>query len=295
VPMFLVGGLVIASAGDLITRDIQQVWSAAAARSEVLYERRQGRSKLLLVRGLDVSYGDVQILFGVDFEVDEGEIVALLGTNGAGKSTLLKAICGLVPANKGTVVFDGRDITYAPANEIAPRGVVMVPGGQGVFPSLTVAENLRTAGWIDRRDRGLVAERVEEVLEIFPILRERWHEPAANLSGGQQQMLALGMAFLSRPRLVLIDELSLGLAPVVVEQLIGIVRRIREQGTTVIVVEQSVNVVLTLAEEAYFMEKGEIRFHGPTAELLDRPDVLRSVFLEGATAGMRRARRGGAE
>ena len=286
-PMFLIGGMVIASAGDLVMRDIQQVWSASAARSEVLHQRREGKAKMLLVRGVDVSYGDVQVLFGVDFEVDEGEIVALLGTNGAGKSTLLKAISGLVPASKGTVIFDGRDITYAPAHEIAPRGVVLVPGGQGTFPSLTVAENLRAAGWIDRRDRKQAAERVEEVLGIFPALRDRLSSPAADLSGGQQQMLALGMAFLSRPRLVLIDELSLGLAPVIVERLVEIVRRIRDQGTTVVVVEQSVNVALTLAQEAYFMEKGEIRFHGPTEELLARPDVLRSVFLEGAAAGAR--------
>jgi ABC-type branched-subunit amino acid transport system ATPase component/MFS family permease len=285
-PVFFVGGLVVATAGDLVTRDIAQVWQAAAARSEVLDERRQGRSKLLLVRGLDVSYGDVQILFGVDFEIDEGEIVALLGTNGAGKSTLLKAICGLVPANKGAVIFDGRDITYAPAHEIAPRGVVLVPGGQSIFPSLTVAENLRAASWIDRKDKTHVAERVESVYETFPILREMRQRPAADLSGGQQQMLGLGMAFLSRPRLVMIDELSLGLAPVIVEQLVGIIRQLRDQGTTVVVVEQSVNVALTLAETAYFMEKGEIRFHGPTAELLDRPDVLRSVFLEGAAAAM---------
>jgi branched-chain amino acid transport system ATP-binding protein len=287
IPMFVIGGLVIASAGDLIQRDIAQVWSAAAARAEVLHQRRQGRAKMLLVRGLNVSYGDVQVLFDVDFEIDEGEIVALLGTNGAGKSTLLKAIAGLVPANKGTVVYDGRDITYAPAHEIAPRGVVLVPGGQGTFPSLTVAENLRTAGWIDRRSRREMAGRIEEVLALFPVLRDRLADPAADLSGGQQQMLSLAMAFLSRPKLVMIDELSLGLAPVVVERLVEVVRRIRDQGTTVVVVEQSVNVALTLAEEAYFMEKGEVRFHGPTAELLERPDVLRSVFLEGAAAGAR--------
>ncbi|HEV7763135.1 MAG TPA: ATP-binding protein, partial [Acidimicrobiales bacterium] len=288
-PMFLIGGLVIASAGDLIARDIAQVWAASAARSEVLHARRQGNAKLLLVRGLNVSYGDVQVLFDVDLEVDEGEIVALLGTNGAGKSTLLKAISGLVPANKGTVVFDGRDITYAPAHEIAPRGVVLLPGGQGTFPSLTVAENLRAAGWLERRTKRATGEGVGlgQVLDIFPELRPRLNDPAADLSGGQQQMLALAMAFLTRPRLLLIDELSLGLAPVVVERLVEIVRRIRDQGTTIVVVEQSVNVALTLAQEAYFMEKGEIRFHGSTEELLERPDVLRSVFLEGAAAGAR--------
>ena len=283
-PMFLLGGLVITSAGDLIMRDIQQVWAASAARSEVLYERRQGRSKHLLVRGLEVSYGDVQVLFGVDFEIDEGEIVALLGTNGAGKSTLLKAIAGLVPANKGTVIVDGRDITYAPAHEVTPRGVVLVPGGVGTFPSLTVTENLRAAGWLGRRDKAQAARRVDEALDVFPELRSRLDDPAADLSGGQQQMLSLAMAFLAKPRLLLIDELSLGLAPVVVERLVEVVREIARQGTTVVVVEQSVNVALTLASEAYFMEKGEIRFHGPTEELLSRPDVLRSVFLEGAAS-----------
>ncbi len=280
-PMFLIGGIAIQSAGHLIERDIKNVWTTAAAMSEVVYERRQGRSKLLLVRSLDVAYGDVQVLFDVDLEADEGEIVALLGTNGAGKSTLLKAISGVVEADKGAVIFDGRDVTHAPPHEIAGHGIVQVPGGGGVFPSLTVRENLGTAGWLDRRNKRLVAERIDQVLDTFPILRERLTEPSANLSGGQQQMLALGMAFLSRPRLIMIDELSLGLAPVVVEQLLDIVRAMAADGTTVIVVEQSVNVALTLAERAYFMEKGEVRFEGPTADLLERPDVLRSVFLEG--------------
>jgi len=284
VPMFAIGGLVIVSAGDLVLRDIQQVWATAAARSEVLFERRQGRAKHLLVRGLEVSYGDVQVLFGVDFEVDEGEIVALLGTNGAGKSTLLKSIAGLVPARKGAVILDGRDITYAPPHEVTPRGVVLVPGGMGTFPSLTVSENLRAAAWLDRRDKKLAAARTQEALDVFPELRARLGDAAADLSGGQQQMLSLAMAFISRPRLLLIDELSLGLAPVVVERLVEIVRGIARQGTTVVVVEQSVNVALTMASTAYFMEKGEIRFHGPTEELLARPDVLRSVFLEGAAA-----------
>jgi branched-chain amino acid transport system ATP-binding protein len=242
--------------------------------------------KLLLVRNVDVHYDGVQVLFHVDFEVDEGEIVALLGTNGAGKSTLLKTICGLVQATNGAVVFDGRDMTYAPPNEVAGRGVVQVPGGQGVFPTLSVAEHLRLASWLHRRDRQRVAEAREHVLEMFPVLRERLDEPAGNLSGGQQQMLALGMAFIEKPRLLMIDELSLGLAPAVVDQLLPIVRDISAQGTTIILVEQSVNLALTIAQTAYFMEKGEIRFHGPTAELLERPDVLRSVFLEGAQKGM---------
>lgn len=286
VPMFLIGGLAIASAGKFIRRDIDNVWTTSAALSEVAAQRRQGNSKRLLVRNLEVAYGDVQVLFGVDLDIDEGEIVALLGTNGAGKSTLLKAISGVVEADKGAVILDGRDVTHAPPNEIAARGVIQVPGGQGVFPSLTVLENLRTAGWLVRRNRREVDARLEQVFDAFAVLRQRADEPAANLSGGQQQMLALGMAVVQGPRLVLIDELSLGLAPVVVEQLVPMVRSMRDDGATVIVVEQSVNVALTLADEAYFMEKGQIRFHGPTVELLERPDVLRSVFLEGAASGM---------
>ncbi len=282
VPVFLAGGLILSTAGRLIDDDIAQVRTMSAARSEVLYARRHGAVKLLLARGLDVSYGNVQVLFGVDLEIDEGQIVALLGTNGAGKSTLLRALCGVVEADRGAVIFDGRDVTHAPPYEIAALGVTEVPGGQGVFPGLTVGENLRVAGWLGRRDRAEAARRRAEVLELFPVVAGRQDEPAANLSGGQQQMLALSMAFLSRPRLLLVDELSLGLAPVVVEQLLPLLQRLRDGGTTIVLVEQSVNLALSVAETAYFMEKGEIRFHGPTAELLDRPDILRSVFLEGA-------------
>jgi branched-chain amino acid transport system ATP-binding protein len=281
-PVFVVGGLILASAGSQVAGDIRRVWAAAAAQSEVAFDRRRGKVKQLLARGVDVHYDGVQVLFGVDFEVDEGEIVALLGTNGAGKSTLLKAVSGLVEASGGAIIFDGRDMTHTPPEEIAARGVTQVPGGQGVFPSLTVAENLRLAGWLQRREQDEVKEATERVMGYFPVLRDRLHEPAGNLSGGQQQMLTLGMAFIGRPRLLMIDELSLGLAPTVIAQLLDIVKALRDRGTTIILVEQSVNLALTLADEAYFMEKGEIRFHGPTAELLERPDVLRSVFLEGA-------------
>jgi ABC-type branched-subunit amino acid transport system ATPase component/predicted MFS family arabinose efflux permease len=283
VPVFLVGGVILSTAGRVLDRDIAQVRTVAAARAEVLNARRKGLVKLLLVKDLSVAYGHVQVLFGVSLEVAEGEIVALLGTNGAGKSTLLKAICGIAEADKGAVILDGRDITHAPPHEIAELGVTEVPGGQGVFPSLSVAENLRVAGWMDRRSRHLAAERVSEVLAMFPQLATRLADQAVNLSGGQQQMLALSMAFLARPRLLLVDELSLGLAPVVVEQLLPAIQLIASQGTTVILVEQSVNLALTIAQRAYFMEKGEIIFTGQTRELLDRPDVLRSVFVEGAT------------
>jgi len=285
-PVYLIGGLILSTAGFVIKDDIAQVWQTAAARAEVATERRAGRSKLLLVRGLNVSYGDVQILFDVDFEVEEGEIVALLGTNGAGKSTLLKSISGVVEADRGAIMFDGREMTFAPPNEVAQRGVIQVAGGQGVFPSLTVQENLDVAGWLHRRDPEGLATDAARVYELFPALDSRRSEPAANLSGGQQQMLAIGMALLGRPRLLMVDELSLGLAPVIVEQLLPVLRQLADEGVTIILVDQSVNVALTIAETAYFMEKGEIRFHGPTAELLDRPDVLRSVFLEGAGAAV---------
>jgi len=290
-PVFVLGGLILAGSGRVLNEDILQVWTMAAARSEVFHERRLGRVKLVLCRGLQVFYGSVQVLFDVDFEVDEGEIVALLGTNGAGKSTLLKAICGVVEADKGAVIFDGRDITHAPPNEIAALGVGLVPGGHRVFPSLTVRENLRVAGWLQRKNTEELGARTAQVLDQFPPLRARLEEPAGNLSGGEQQMLALGMAFLGRPRLLLIDELSLGLAPTVVAQLLPMIATIRDHGTTVIIVEQSVNLALTIAETAYFMEKGEIRFHGPTAQLLARPDILRSVFLEGVGAGTRASSR----
>jgi branched-chain amino acid transport system ATP-binding protein len=276
VPLFVIGSLILGTAASVIDADIAQVWRATAARSEALYERRQGHTDLLLIRGVDAGYGDRQVLFGVDIDIKEGEIVALLGTNGAGKSTLLKAISGVVEADRGAVVFDGRDITHAPPNEIAAMGISQMPGGQGVFGSLTVAENLRLAGWTRQHDADT---SIAEVLTMFPVLSEREHSPAADLSGGQQQMLALGMAFVAKPRALLIDELSLGLAPVIVGQLLPLVRRLADDGVAVILVEQSVNVALTLAERAYFMERGTIRFSGPTADLLNRPDLLRSVFL----------------
>ena len=281
-PVFVIGGLVIASAGRIVDADIADVWTGAAARAELLAARARGDMHLVMVRHLDVRYGDVRVLFDVDVEVAEGEIVALLGTNGAGKSTLLGAISGTVEATNGAVVFDGRDITHAPPEEIARLGVAQMPGGKGVFPSLTVAENLRAAAWMTRGDRAEAERRLQDVRQLFEILVTRADEPAANLSGGQQQMLALAMALIAKPRLLLIDELSLGLAPLVVDELLEVVRLLRDRGTAIILVEQSVNVALAVADRAYFMEKGDIRFSGPTADLLERPDLARSVFLASA-------------
>ncbi|MHB8463314.1 MAG: ATP-binding cassette domain-containing protein [Acidimicrobiales bacterium] len=241
-------------------------------------------STLLSCQGIDMAYGPVQILFGVDFDVVEGEIVALLGTNGAGKSTLLKGICGLVRPTAGTVTFRGEDITKLAGDQTARRGISLMPGGKGVFPTLSVAENLRLASWLIRDQPERIELARQEVFELFPVLANRHNQMAGNLSGGEQQMLSLGSALMTRPELVMIDELSLGLAPTVVAQLLEVVREIHHRGSTLVIVEQSVNVALTLAERAVFMEKGEVRFEGPAAELLDRPDILRAVFISGASS-----------
>jgi branched-chain amino acid transport system ATP-binding protein len=242
---------------------------------------------LLECRELDVSYGQVQVLFDVDFSVEEGEIVALLGTNGAGKSTLLKAAAGLVRPAKGSVTFAGDDITGHPADAVARAGVALMPGGKSVFPTLSVDENLRLGGWLVRDDPAKLAAARQEVIRLFPILAERGDAMAGDLSGGEQQMLGLAQAFMNRPRLLLIDELSLGLAPTIVGQLFDVVQGIHTSGVTVVLVEQSVNLALNLAKRAVFMEKGEVRFEGPTADLLDRPDILRSVFIAGASKSRR--------
>jgi ABC-type branched-subunit amino acid transport system ATPase component len=236
-------------------------------------------SALVECKGLDVAYGPVQVLFGVDFEVEEGEIVALLGTNGAGKSTLLKAVAGLITPTAGKISFDGHDITGADAEAVTRAGVSLMPGGKGIFPTVTVDEHLRLAAWTFRKDTARIEAARGEVLDLFPILAERASQPAGFLSGGEQQMLALAQAFMTRPRLLLVDELSLGLAPTVVGHLLDVLRTVHAAGTTVVIVEQSVNVALTLAQRAVFMEKGEVRFTGPTADLLERPDLLRSVFI----------------
>jgi branched-chain amino acid transport system ATP-binding protein len=236
---------------------------------------------ILACHGLTASYGSLQVLFGVDLEVADGEIVALLGTNGAGKSTVFKAITGLLPPTGGSVHLAGRSIRGDQADQVACQGLGMMPGGRGVFPTLTVAENLRLACWQLRGDRSVARAAGEEMMNFFPILRERQTQMAGNLSGGEQQQLSLAMAFVTKPKVLFIDELSLGLAPTIVGQLCDKVREIHESGTTIVVVEQSVNVALLLAKRAVFLEKGRVRFEGPTAGLLERPDILRSVFIGG--------------
>ena len=237
----------------------------------------------LRAEGIDVSYGRLQVLFDLDLDVADGEIVALLGTNGAGKSTLLKAICGLIPST-GSVRLGGIDLTGKSAEQIVTEGVALMPGGKAIFPTLSVDDHLRLACWTFRKDGERIANDLEDVRELFPILAERRSQLAGDLSGGEQQQLALAMTLMLRPKVLLIDELSLGLAPMIVGALCDVVRRLNADGMTVVVVEQSVNVALTLAERAVFLEKGRARFEGPTRELLERPDILRSVFIQGAAA-----------
>ena len=249
---------------------------------------------LLSIEGIDVSYGQTQVLFGVDLEVAEGEIVALLGTNGAGKSTVLRAVSGLTPAEpRHASASPARTSRGLDAGATSKLGITQVPGGRGVFPSLTVADNLRAAGWAQRRGDGRAARVARSSASSgSPPSPQRWDVRAGDLSGGEQQMLSLSQALLARPRLLMIDELSLGLAPSIVEDLLEIVRAIHADGTAIVLVEQSVNVALRLAERAVFMEKGEVRFEGPTAELLERDDILRAVYLRGAAVSGPRRRQG---
>ena len=234
---------------------------------------------LLDVRDLHVAYGRVTVLHGVSISVDAGELVALLGTHGAGKSTLLRAVSGVLRPARGTVHLDGTDVTGAPPARLVRRGLVQMPGGRATFPGLTVAENLRIGAiTVAPRDR---AARVAEVVALFPSLGERLGQLAGSLSGGQQQQLALARSLMPRPRVLLIDELSLGLAPTIVADLLDVLERLRADGMAVVLVEQHVDLALEVADRAYFLERGEVRFDGPAAELRGRTDLLRAVFLAG--------------
>ena len=294
VPFYVIGGLVAISAGVFFETDRRNALAQSIAAEEWRRSKAGGNKKLLVCRNVDVAYDGVQVLFGVDFDVDEGEIIALLGTNGAGKSTLLRAISGSQEASGGAIVFDGRDTTHMPPHEIAAQGVVHMPGGRGVFPGLTVLENLLMGNWLSDDDADTRA-RTAEVFEIFPVLRQRADTAASLLSGGEQQMLSLAQAFLMRPKLLMIDELSLGLSPTMVGQLLDVLREIHKRGVTIVIVEQSVNVALNIADRAVFMEKGEVKFFGATADLLRRPDILRAVYVKGTgalTSGPPGAQRG---
>jgi ABC-type branched-subunit amino acid transport system ATPase component len=274
--VFLLLGVALA----FVERDVRRTdrWLKTTERRQ----EQQEAGLLLTCTSVEVAYDQVQVLFGVDLEVKAGETVALLGTNGAGKSTLLNAMSGTVGVKAGSIIFDGHDITDLDGTRTSALGIAQVPGGKAVFPTLTVAEHLRVAGWLYRDDPEHLEQATQDVYDMFPRLYERRDQLAGNLSGGEQQMLGLGMAFIGKPRLLVIDELSLGLAPTIVEELLEVVRRIQATGVSIIIVEQSINVALTIADRAYFLEKGEVRFEGPTAELIERDDIVRSVFLSGA-------------
>ena len=230
---------------------------------------------LLTVEELDVRYGAIRALKGISFAVHPGEIVALLGANGAGKTTTQKTISGMLRPTTGTITYDGQRIDGIPAHELIHLGICHVPEGRHVFPRMTVLENLEMGGY---RFRHLDRSHLEEILDLFPRLRERLNQAAGTLSGGEQQMLAIGRALMGRPRLLLLDEPSMGLAPLVVEQIFQIISEINEQGVTILVVEQNAAQALALAGWGYVLETGNVVLHGAAEKLLADPAV-RSAYL----------------
>jgi ABC-type branched-subunit amino acid transport system ATPase component len=242
--------------------------------------RAGGIVPVLQVRNLDFAYGALQILFDVNFDVQKGETLALLGTNGAGKSTLLRAVSGLGIPTRGVVRLNGQTLTYADAESRFQDGILQVRGAD-IFPGISVEDNLRAALLTKPESWKRAEELMDKVFEMFPVLRQRRTQDAASLSGGEQQMVAFGSALMHEPEILLIDELSLGLAPVVVQELLLVVERLKAEGMTMIIVEQSLNVATAVADRAIFIEKGRIRFDGPMQELVGRGDLARAVFLGG--------------
>jgi ABC-type branched-subunit amino acid transport system ATPase component len=241
----------------------------------------------LRVSDLDFSYGQLQVLFGVSLEVHQGEALALLGTNGAGKSTLLKVIAGLEKASSGTVGYFGADITGVPAERLVAQRLLLVVGGRAVFTDMTIEENLEIQALTAKMDKSRLKERRQVVYETFPSLAGRRRQKAGTLSGGEQQQVAVAKALLLDPKVLCIDELSLGLAPIVVGELLEVVRRIHATGVTLVVVEQSLNIAAELCERSIFLEKGQVRFEGLTRDLLARDDIARAVFLGSAPPASR--------
>ncbi len=235
---------------------------------------------LLEIRGLHVRYGAIEALHGLDLAVEPGQIVTLVGANGAGKSTTLRAVSGLVRPAAGTITFDGRPLHRLSPHEIVRLGVCQAPEGRGIFANFTVAENLDLGAFI-RRDAAAVAADRQRALTLFPRLRERLQQNAGTLSGGEQQMLAIARALLARPRLLLLDEPSLGLAPQIVQTIFHIIREINSGGTTILLVEQNAHMALHTAHYGYVLEVGRIAMHAPAPELA-RSDAVRKAYLGGA-------------
>jgi branched-chain amino acid transport system ATP-binding protein len=239
---------------------------------------------MLQVNHLSAGYGAVSVLDDLSFTVDEGQAVAIIGANGAGKTTLLKTICGLVRATAGSIVFDGAPLNDLPAYETARRGALMVPEGRQILGPLTVEENLRLGHRAAAGRGGVIRSDMDEVFALFPILAERRGQIAGQLSGGQQQMLAIGRAMMGRPRLLLLDEPSLGLGPVIVTQVFDILRRLHRQGLTMLLVEQNAKRALDATDYAYVMERGRVVHHGPSRALQSDPAVIEH-YLGQVTAG----------
>lgn len=239
---------------------------------------------MLEIIDLHVSYGAIKAVQGISLKVPEGKIIALIGTNGAGKSTTLRTICGLLKPESGRILLEGQDITGLPTKDIVRRGISMVPEGRHVFPDLTVYENLMLGAYI-RTGRKEIEEELEEVYRLFPRLKERSQQLAGTLSGGEQQMLALGRALMADPKVLLMDEPSLGLAPVLVQEIFSLIKRIHERGKTLLLIEQNARAALTLAHYAYVLETGRIVMEGTGADLLKNDEVRRIYLGEGEVAG----------
>lgn len=227
---------------------------------------------MLTVSNLDVHYGVIQALHGVSLQINEGEIVTLIGSNGAGKTTTLGAITGLLRPTEGSIEFLEKDIVSVPPHQRVPAGLVLVPEGRRIFPTMSVAENL-DLGAYRRKDKAQMKVDLEEVYDLFPRLRERKSQAAGTMSGGEQQMLAVGRALMSKPRLLLLDEPSLGLAPLLVKEIFNVVKRIRDRGVTVMLVEQNAHMALEVADRAYVLETGKVVMEGPAKEIAGDPRV----------------------
>ena len=236
-------------------------------------------AELLSIQDLHVAYGNILALQGISLEVREGEIVTLIGANGAGKSTLLRAISGMVPIRSGKINFGGADLGVVPAHRIVEMGVAHVPEGRGIFANLTVLENLTLATW-SRKDRQNLRQEYQHVFDLFPRLAERQGQLAGTLSGGEQQMLAVGRALMTRGRLLLLDEPSMGLAPVLVREIFQTLREINAAGTTILLVEQNARQALKLAHRGYVLETGRLTVAGPANDLMDNPSV-KAAYLGG--------------
>ncbi len=235
---------------------------------------------MLELRDLHVYYGEIHALKGASLRVGEGEIVALLGPNGAGKTTTLKTVSGLLTPRRGQVLLDGADLVGVPPHQIVQKGIAQVPEGRRIFNRLTVLENLEMGAYV--RADGAVREDMERVFALFPRLKERRAQVAGTLSGGEQQMLAIGRALMARPRLLLLDEPSMGLAPVLVEQIFETIQSINRQGTTILLVEQNAAMALTIARRGYVLETGSIVLEGSARELVENAEIRRAYLGEGA-------------